>query len=418
MKQDYADRIRWFHEARFGLFIHYGLYAIGGRGEWTMFSERIPPATYAQWAQQFTPRADAAEQWVQLAVAAGMKYAVLTTRHHDGFCLFDSAHADFTLSRIQPGRDLVREFVDACRRHGIRPGLYYSLLDWRFPGYFDPDGHPDSALALREQAHAQVRELMTNYGDISVLWYDGEWIDHGRTKRDTVAFWDSAALNDMVYELQPHILVNNRSGIPLDLDTPEQHVKESEAGRGWEACMTIGDACGWGWLRHNPNRKPVAALVQHLATAAAGEGNFLLNIGPCADGSPDPADVERLRAIGDWLAVHGEAIRSSARCDLYDARDPGASIGRWTRKGNTAYLIVFHWPGPVCRIPLVAGTPRQVTLLTTGDEVAFTHEPDHTLVLTGLPDTSPDPYAAVLRVTFDDIPARQAEPDHAAWLKG
>ena len=410
----YADRTRWFHEARFGLFVHYGLYAGPGRGEWLMFNERMPAAEYAALADDFHPCADCVKQWVDLAVRAGMKYAVLTTRHHDGFCLFDSPVNDFNLARKR-GRDLVAEFTEACRGAGLKVGLYYSLLDWRFPGYFEPDKHPDSAAALVEQVHGEVRHLVSAYGPVDLLWYDGGWIDHGRKgSGDAPAFWRSAELNQMVYDAQPHILINNRSGIPLDLDTPEQKVKASEAGRAWEACMTIGDSAGWGWLRDNPNRKTVATLLQNLVNAAADEGNFLINVGPRGDGSLDGADTERLLEMGRWLEMCGEGIYGSQRCDLYDQVHPGAPLGRWTRKGRVGYLHIFRWPGTRAIVPLVASRARNARLLTTGGEVAIDTASNGRLVLGGLPDTPPHPCVNTIRVEFEDAPARQIEPDHAA----
>lgn len=295
-QSDYDIRMQWFHQARFGMFIHWGLYAIPARGEWVMYQERIPCEEYAPLAQQFNPERFDADSWVALAQEAGMKYMVLTTRHHDGFCLFDSQVSDFTAPRTAAKRDFVREYVDACRRAGMRIGFYYSLLDWRFPGYFEgPAKNPESFNAMVEQYHAQVRELMTNYGKIDVLWYDGGWIP-GIDRGDIAKYWRSAELNAWVRSVQPDILINNRSGIEEDLDTPEQHVTASQPGRGWESCMTIGDSCGWGYIRNNPNRKSVTQLIQHLVEAARGEGNYLLNMGPKADGTipaETPSGFER-----------------------------------------------------------------------------------------------------------------------------
>lgn len=411
----YEGRLGWFHEARFGLFIHYGLYSLPGRGEWVMFNERIPAAEYAKLGPQLKPDPDAAKRWVDLAVAAGMRYAVLTTRHHDGFSLFDSPVNDFNLQQTL-GRDLVAEFVTACRDAGLRVGLYYSLLDWRFPGYFEPKNHPDSAAALVDQVHEEVNHLMTSYGQIDLLWYDGGWIDHGRKDMVSADFWRSHALNQMVYDHQPGILINNRSGLKLDLDTPEQKVEASDEGRGWEACMTIGDSAGWGWLRHNPNRKTSATLLQNLVTAAAGGGNYLINVGPAADGSVDRADAELLRGVGEWLASHGESIYGSQRCGLYNQSEPGAPLGQWTRKGDTGFLHLFRWPGEQVTIPLVGSKVESIQLLANGEPVSFTHDPDGRLHLRGLPEPPPHPSINTLRVQFSEPPGRTAEPDHAAWI--
>ncbi len=413
----YLERLRWFHQARYGLFIHYGPYSVAGRGEWLMFNERMPPAEYAKYAEALDPAPDAADRWVRFAKESGMKYAVLTARHHDGFSLFDSPANSFNLMQTR-GRDLVAEFIAACRAHGITPGIYYSLLDWRFPGYFDPVGHPDSAEKLLRQVHEEVRHLMTAYGEIAVLWYDGGWIDHGRAGiDDTAGFWRSGELNQMVYDLQPGILINNRSGIPLDLDTPEQHMTASERGRAWESCMTVGDSAGWGWLRHNPNRKTTATLVQNLIECAAGEGNFLINIGPRPDGSIDPDDARPLAEVAQWLREQGEGIHGSEFCELYDQRNPGAPVGFWTRKGATAYLHVLRWPGCEVTIPLVPSRACSATLLADGREVSINTASNGRRVLGNLPVEPPHPCANTIRIEFDEPPRRDGEADHAAWLR-
>ena len=214
------DRMKWFHEARFGIYVHYGLYSILGRGEWTMYSERIPAAEYAALSDQFRPEPGCAKEWVEAAVSAGAKYMVLTTHHHEGFCLFDSKYSDFTSVKRGPKRDLVREYTEAARAAGLRVGLYYSLLDWRFPGYFEPEKYPESRDALLAQVHNQVRELMTNYGKIDLLEYDGGWDARLKTKRPQWAeFWHSADLNAMVRKLQPGIIINDRSGTDEDIVT-------------------------------------------------------------------------------------------------------------------------------------------------------------------------------------------------------
>ena len=211
------ERMKWWNEARFGMFIHWGLYSVLARDCWVMHDERISTEEYARLAQQFKPPKEFnVESWVKLAKEAGMKYMVLTTRHHDGFCLFDSKVSDFTSVKTAAKRDFVAEYVDACRRHGIRVGFYYSLLDWRFPAYFlgskeDQDGFEK----MVQQAHAQVEELMKNYGKIDYLFYDGEWIPGVQFNRDLIKqgespcvaeHWRSKQLNEMVRKLQPHII--------------------------------------------------------------------------------------------------------------------------------------------------------------------------------------------------------------------
>lgn len=402
--------MKWFHDARFGMFIHWGLYSLLGRGEWVMLEERIPAAQYAKLAEEFAPKKFDAHAWAELAARAGAKYAVLTTRHHDGFCLYDSEVSDFTSVKTAAKRDFVAEYVDAFRRAGIKIGFYYSLLDWRFPGYWNPRTQRESADAMVQQYHAQVRELMTNYGHIDVLWYDGHWIDG---VKNVGKFWRAREINAWVRERQPHILINNRSGVNEDLDTPEQHVTASKPGRGWESCMTIGDSCGWGYIRNNPNMKTETQLLQHLVTAAAGEGNFLLNVGPKPDGTIRKSERRRLKAIGSWLLTNGEAIHGSQRCALNNGM-----LGLWTAKGKTAYLCVFRWPGREAVIPLVGTKPVSATLLATGASLECRMEMNGRLVLGGLPKNPPHESMSVIKVEFASKPKCKAVPDRAAWLEG
>ncbi len=406
------ERFAWFHEARFGMFIHWGLYSLLGRGEWVMYRERIPAAEYARLADQFNPKKFDAEAWVALARDAGMKYMVLTTRHHDGFCLYDSRVSDFTAPKTRAGRDFVAEYVAAARKAGMKIGFYYSLLDWRFPGYWEPKKYPDSAEAMIRQYHEQVRELLTNYGKIDVLWYDGDWVPD-LAQEERAAFWRSAEVNKMARKLQPHILINNRSGLEEDLDTPEQHVTASEPGRGWESCMTMGDSWGWGYIRHSQNFKTVTQLVQNLAYAAAGEGNYLLNIGPKPDGSVRKEERDRLAALGKWLRVHGEAVYGSQRAPL-----EAGMLGLWTRKGDVGYLHVFDWPGSEVVVPAIKTRVKSATLLTTKQRAKVRQEYNGRLVLSGLPDTPPDPHVSVIKVQFAEEPRPLDEPDKSAWLTG
>ena len=409
---NYTERLHWFHEARFGLFIHWGPYAVLGQGEWAMFTQRIPVREYARLARRFTAKKFDADAWARMAVDAGMKYAVLTARHHDGFCLYDSKASDFTSVKIGAKRDLVAEYVAACRKAGLKVGLYYSLLDWRFPGNFEPAKFPESSRAMVEQAHAQMRELMTNYGKIDVVWYDGGYVYNGMTSRaDMAPFWRAVEINAMVRQLQPGIIINNRIGLDEDIDTPEQHVKASAPGRAWESCMTMHDS-GWGYVRNSPAMQTAPQLLGHLVTAAAGEGNFLLNVGPKPDGTIRKEERERLAVIGRWMAVNGEAVYGSERCAL------GAPDGHWTRKGTVGYLIVRRWPAREVMVPMVKTPAESAELLGAEAALKMSTGKNGRLLISGLPKKPPVPPFGVIKVRFAEAPEKREEPDRAAFLKG
>ena len=366
------------------MFVHWGLYAIWARGEWVMHQERIPPDEYALLAQQFSPDDFNADAWVALAKRAGMKYMVLTTRHHDGFCLFDSKVSDYTSVKTAAKRDLVAEYVTACRRAGMKIGFYYSLLDWRWPVYFTgPRKDPQGWAQLVKQVHEQVRELCTQYGKIDIMWYDGE----GPYDADA---WQSRKLNAMVRRLQPHIIINNRSGLPEDFDTPEQHVTASQPGRAWESCMTIGEYSGWGYIRHNRNLRSVTQLIQHLVFAASGGGNYLLNVAPKPDGTIQREFVTRLERMGDWLKVNGESIYGTQRCPF-----GAASIGVTTCRGNTAYVHVFRWPGETACVAGVRNRVKAARVLAT-ERKAHVEQHGDRLFIRGLPANPPDPHDTVI----------------------
>lgn len=405
----YQKRMTWFHEARFGMFIHYGLFSILAHGEWAMFLDRIPKDEYRQLADQFMPSADAAEHWVQMAKTAGMKYMVLTARHHDGFCLYDSAFSDYSTAKSACKRDLVAEYVAACRKAGLKVGIYYSLMDWRFPGYFNYKTDLDSAQEMKRQCYQQVRELMTNYGKIDLLWYDGYWLNHEHNSGD--GFWEGEKLNAMVRELQPDIIINNRAGTKEDIDTPEQVVRHSERGRAWESCMTIGNT--WGYSRYSNLYKSSAQLLHHLVNAASGEGNFLLNVGPQPDGYICPTEQDRLNDIGRWLGANGSAVYNSRHADLM-----GSPLGMWTQDQDYTYFNITLWCGETLSLPLIDGKIEDVVLLSTGQSVQADYASNGRIIFSGLPETPPDPFINTLRIKFTQKPKTKAVSDPAAWLFG
>ena len=386
---DQDRRLAWFRAARFGMFIHWGLYAQLGRHEWVMNRERIPLAEYEPLAMTWKPKPHPARDWARLARQAGMRYMVMTTKHHEGFCLFDSQLTDYNAAKCGPGRDLVAEYVEAARAEGMRVGFYYSLMDWH---------HPDGARCKHDEAarrrfvdytHGLVRELCTNYGTLDIMWFDVNWPLSPEE-------WEAEQLVAMVRSLQPEVIVNNRSGLPADFGTPEQHITPEKGGRAWEACMTFNES--WGYTPIDTTYKSAWQVVSMLRQVAGGGGNLLLNIGPAPDGSvPEPC-VQALRETGEWLAQHGPAI--------YDASDPmqqeWSVIGDFTCRGSTAYFHCHRWPGRELAIGGLVNKVRAIRYLG-GPPVSFTQVRDR-LVLHGLPEQAPDPLVTVFEIAVEGTP--------------
>lgn len=400
-------RLKWFNDARFGMFVHWGLYSLLGRGEWVRYQEAVPAEDYHSLAHQFNPRYFDANGWANLATEAGMKYMVLTTKHHDGFCLFDSRYTDFTAPRTAAQRDLVAEYVSACREAGLGVGLYFSVKDWSFPAYFDgPEKNPVGWNKLVEHFHHQVEELLTNYGKIDILWYDcpddanfrGGW---GERTKD---IWRSETLDVMVHQLQPDILTNNRSGLKGDFSTPEQEIPAAFSGDGFfESCVTMNHA--WGYYPNDNEYKSTQQLLSQLVACAARGGNYLLNVGPDPDGVIPQLAVSRLLEIGKWLKVHGEAIYGTERTlpNWWDY----TSTGRITTKGSNAYAILQYWDssGQII-LPQLANTVHSALLLGNGQELTVKHD-RRRLIVEGLPPTPPAMPFNVIKLELDGTPKAQ-----------
>jgi alpha-L-fucosidase len=399
-----AERMKWWHTARFGMFIHWGLYSVLGQHEWALEAEGIPIPQYELMAKHFHPKPNAARDWARLAKRAGQKYMVMTTKHHEGFCMFDTKLTDYCAPKQGPGRDLVREYVEAARAEGLRVGFYYSLMDWH---------HPDGARCKTDEAarkrfvaytHGLVRELMTNYGKIDILWYDVDW-------PLTAEQWESERMNQMVFELQPEIIVNNRNGLDGDFSTPEQHIQAADAGRAWETCMTLNNS--WGYNRSDDDWKTPKTIVNNLAKCASGGGNYLLNIGPMPDGSVPVESVEILQAVGKWMDTNGKAIYETQRGSLKSIPNTN-----FTRNGNTLYVHQKNWPGVtpaaqwlsffqpgvVIAIGGVKTKVKSARLLKTGEKVQFTQDDPLRLRLTGLPVEAPDTPTTVIEVECESEP--------------
>lgn len=371
----------WFDEARFGLFVHFGLYSIAARHEWSMTRERRELEDYRRYAEVFDPDRFDAREIARLAREAGMRYAVLTTKHHEGFCLWDSAQTDYT-SMAACGRDLVAEWVQALRAEGLRVGFYHSLIDWSHPDYVIDVHHPLRDRAdveqlnanrdmdrYREYLYAQVRELLTGYGTIDYLFFDFTDGD-GRGKRPED--WEAEALLAMVRGLQPGILVNDRLGIPGDLVTPEQYqpARPMTGADGapvrWEACQTINGS--WGYDRDNLEFKSTDLLLRMLVDSVGKNGNMLLNIGPDGRGGVRPEDREVLERIGAWMDLHGAAVHGAGPANDVEAA-PGTLL---TRRGDRLYVHLTTWPLQHLHMPELAGRVRFARLLHDGSEIPFT----------------------------------------------
>lgn len=385
-----SPHMQWFLQDKFGMFIHWGPYSQLARGEWVMNRERIPVEEYEPIARGWHPNRFDADEWVRMAQDAGMKYLVCTTKHHDGFCLFDSKLTDYTSAQSDCGRDLMGELADACHNAGMKLGFYYSLKDWHHPDYeCGADGDEAGHERFLEYTHGQVRELCSNYGKFDVMWYDGGGLHDGEG-------WQAERLNAMVRELQPEIIINNRSRIPEDYDTPEQHVSASEPGRAWETCMTMNGS--WGWHAGDAAWKSTAELIGTLARIAGFGANLLLNIGPLGDGSFPPQAVERLGQIGQWMRANSEAIYGTVHSPLQ-----WGGFGHSTCVGNNLYLVCTKWLGAKAVIGMIKSEVKSATLLATGQDLAFEQSGDR-LIITGMPEIAPCPYAPVIRLTFDETP--------------
>jgi len=389
-----------FTEARYGLFIHYGLYSLLGRGEWVWNREQIPAADYGALADRFTAENFNADAICDLAVRAGMRYVVLTTMHHEGFRLYDTALSDFSTVKTAAKRDLVAEIIAAARKRGLKVGLYHSLNNW-----YD---QPDAVAALEDKAAYEVfikatferiRELVTRYNPIDILWYDGWWPFNAEG-------WRGEEMNAMVRAIQSHILFNGRNGLPGDFATPEGHLGSPKPWRPWEACMTLNNS--WGYHVGDHDWKSPAQVIDLLATCAQGRGNLLLNIGPRGDGSIPEETVRILETVGDWLKRHGECIFDTETF-TFGLQERGDHRGDWnfqgpmTVRGNTLYWLLRRWPGETAVLGGLECAVQSASFVGSNDPIAFSQK-DGRLTLTNLPANPPDAVCPVIRLECDRPP--------------
>lgn len=421
-------RMQWWRDARFGMFIHWGLYAVPAgewegeptpsTGEWIMAGANISVEDYEPLAEQFNPPKYDPAEWVRLARRAGQQYIVITSKHHDGFALFDSDVSEYDVVDATPyGRDLLAPLAEEARRQGVHLGFYYSIMDWHHPSQFvDPDaenplsGHannrirPDRKEEYIEYMKAQLRELVTRY-DPAILWFDGEWVD----------WWTEADGKDLynyVRSLKEDIIINNRvgkgregmrglnrgPGYAGDFGTPEQEVPDTGLpGVDWESCITMNDT--WGYRADDQNWKSADELIRTLVDVASKGGNFLLNVGPKADGTIPDESVSRLEAIGEWLRANGESIYMT-EASPFDQPE----WGRYTRRDpTTLYAHIIDWPNDRrLRIPAVPVEVSAASILTADGSTPVHFEQSHTGIVVYLPAAAPFTSASVVRLTFAD----------------
>ena len=396
------ERNAWFIHDRFGLFIHWGIYSSAARHEWVKNRERLTDAQYQRYFDHFDPDLYDPREWAKVAKNAGMRYAVITTKHHDGFCLWDSKLTDYKAPNTPARRDLLRPFVEAFRAEGFKIGFYHSLIDWHHPE-FPIDGlHPQrDDLAFREREkhrdirryaeylHGQVRELLTEFGKIDILWLDFSYSqrDWGWSKGKGKDDWQSEKLIAMVRELQPQILINNRAEVEGDFVTPEQvqprgWIEMNGRRVVWEACQTLNGS--WGYDRDNLNWKSPDLLLRMLVDSVSKGGNLLLNVGPTARGEFDPRARSILERIGQWMRAHGRAIYGCTQSDYVAPPDC-----RYTQRGDRLYLHVFAWPFREIVLPGLKVKVAYAQFLHDASEVALADDAGDGAVLT-VPIQPPD----------------------------
>ncbi len=438
------ERMAWWREARFGMFVHWGLYSglagtwegepvrVPGGMEWIQQKVGVDTETYAKAAiPLFKPKPDFAREWAELAKEAGCRYVVFTTKHHDGFSLHDSDVGTFHAGAVLE-RDLVREIVDALRAESLRIGFYHSVIDWhhdqyeynlseRLPhplrGQPYPNGERDHTL-YQDYLHTQAEELASRYGPVDIFWWDYSAVDFQGDKA-----WRALELIDRVRIHQPRVLMNNRlfripeagyevAGSPsmhtrpdpryADFTTPEQHIPDTGVpGVDWETCMTMNTT--WGYSEHDHDWKSSETLIRNLIDIVSKGGNYLLNVGPKADGTIPEASVKRMRAIGEWMSVNSESIYGTTASPFTDL-----PWGRATSKGNTLYLHVFDWPDDArLHVPLKAEIESATLLAQPGEQLETKVFDLHTEIL--LPAEAPDPIATTIRIDLGESPSAPAD---------
>ncbi|WP_105615322.1 alpha-L-fucosidase [Vallitalea okinawensis] len=393
------ERMQWWREARFGMFVHYGLYSELGRNEWVMALENYDVEQYKKLANSFCPREEAPREWAKLAKEAGMKYMVLTTRHHEGFSLWDSKVNPYNSVNYGPKRDIVKEFVEACREYDLKIGFYSSLMDWQHPDGGRCAYDSEARKRFNDYIKELNRELMTQYGKIDILWYDVP------RPMESHEGWNSLELNQMVRELQPHIIINNRSKLDEDFGTPEEHITAED--RDWEACMTF-NGISWGYIDSDqvlPYSYTPQQIIRMIRKVTASGGNLLLNVGPKPDGSLPKEVIEPLNKVGKWLIENGEAV--------YGKKDKGndrvvnvSGVCQAICENNKCYVLNIIWPKDqrLVLAGIMDAQLKTVRLLKDSSPIDF-KQVGHRIIL-DLPVKNPDENVGipVFELEFDQQP--------------
>ena len=421
-KIQHDTRMQWWRDARFGMFIHWGLYAVPagewegktGYGEWIRTSAEIPLDTYDHFREQFNPVKFNADQWVRMAKDAGMKYIVITSKHHDGFCMFDTKQTSFDIMNTPFHHDPMKDLADACHKYGLKFCFYYSIMDWHHPDYLPRRSWEKSRTTagadFRKYVNymkAELMELLTNYGEIGVLWFDGEW----------ESTWNEAfgkEIYSYCRSLQPNLIINNRVGAGRmdmegltkegsfggDFGTPEQQIPATGLpGVDWETCMTMNDH--WGYNKNDKNFKSVKEVIRMIADIASKGGNYLLNVGPTSEGLIPPESIERLKSVGDWMKVNGEAIYQT-QASPFRSLDWGKCTRKDIPEGVRLYLHIFNWPETHnLRISGLLNEPVKAYFLTDPQKLLSVTKTEDGLMIS-LPDDMPDTINSVMVLDLKD----------------